>query len=337
MGPGHAAAFEYAIGADVSFLKQAEDGGTRFKDGDGEKAGLEILRSHGFNWVRLRLFVNPDRLPNDFDYTLALAKDAKRRGFRLLLDFHYSDTWADPGKQITPAAWVDLTHGQRVAKVREYTKDTIAGFRKAGTLPDMVQIGNEVRPGMLWPHGRIPENWDGFADYFRAGVEGVRAGSGDAPMPRIMIHYDHGGDREGLRRFFDKFRTYQIPVGVIGVSYYPWWHGSLLDLREALFFLTAEYETDVMVVEAAYHWRANGETRGKGPLAFAETPDGQRRFLEAVHQVVLSVPDGRGKGVFWWEPMVRGGHLRSRGWFDDNDEALPAVRAFEEWSLPPKK
>lgn len=330
-----APAADYAIGADVSFLKQAEDRGVEFRDGDEAGPGLEILRSHGFNWVRLRLFVAPQQLPNDLDYTVALAKAAKDRGFRFLLNFHYSDTWADPGKQFTPAAWVDLDHTGRVARVRDYSRDAVAAFRAAGALPDMVQVGNEVRPGMLWPDGRLPDHWDQFADYFRAGVEGVRAGSGDAGrVPEIMLHYDQGGDRGGLDHFYQKFRSHGLPVDVVGVSYYPWWHGSLLDLRETLFHLATRHRVDVIVVETAYHWRPNGETREHQPMPFPETPGGQRQFLEALNRIVLSVPDGRGRGVFWWEPMVEGGFLRSRGLFDDDNVALPAMGAFDSLTRP---
>ena len=330
-----ATAHDYAVGADVSFLKQAEDRGVQFKD-DGEvKPGLEILRNHGFGWVRLRLFVQPDRLPNDLEYTMALAKDAKELGFKFLLNYHYSDTWADPGKQYTPAAWMELTHEQRVVKVREYTRETIAAFREAGAMPDMVQIGNEIRPGMLWPDGRIPENWDNFAEYFKAGIEGVKEGRGDEAMPRIMLHYDQGANKRGLKSFFDKFRSYDIPIDVIGVSYYPWWHGSLLDLREGLNFVATAYDIDVIVVETAYHWRENGETRDVAPMPFPETPEGQKAFLQAVHEIVLAVPGGHGKGVFWWEPAVGGrGGIGSRGCFDADNNALPALTTFDAWALP---
>jgi len=139
-------AHDYMIGADVSFLKQAEDNGTQFRENGEVKAGLKILRDHGYGWIRLRLFVNPDQLPNNLEYTIALAKDAKDQGFKFLLDYHYSDTWADPQKQFTPAAWVDMTHEQRVNTLREYTKDTIIAFRDAGTMPEMVQIETKFGP-----------------------------------------------------------------------------------------------------------------------------------------------------------------------------------------------
>ena len=150
---------EYAIGADLSFLKSAEDRGFIFKEGDTAKPGLVIFKDHGYNWIRLRLFHSPTQLPNNLDYTIALAKKAKESGFKFLLDYHYSDTWADPGKQFIPKAWTGMSHSQLVKAVFEYTRETIKAFREAGVLPEMVQIGNEVINGMLWPDGKLPENW----------------------------------------------------------------------------------------------------------------------------------------------------------------------------------
>jgi len=138
---------EYAIGADLSFLKNAEDKGFHFKENDTAKPGLLIFKEHGYNWIRLRLFHTPTDLPNNLDYTLTLAKKAKESGFKFLLDFHYSDTWADPGKQFTPSAWTGMSHNQLVNAVFEYTRETIKAFRRAGAMPEMVQIGNEVING----------------------------------------------------------------------------------------------------------------------------------------------------------------------------------------------
>jgi Glycosyl hydrolase family 53 len=149
---------DFAFGADLSFLESLEARGKVFKDGNTAMPGLEMFRNHGYNWIRLRLFVEPvaQHLPNDLSYTLAEAKAAKKLGYRFLLDLHYANSWADPGKQPTPKAWRSLSHAERVQKVFEYTRDTIAAFREAGVLPDMVQIGNEVTHGMLWPDGRLP-------------------------------------------------------------------------------------------------------------------------------------------------------------------------------------
>ncbi|MGH9343228.1 MAG: glycoside hydrolase family 53 protein, partial [Terriglobia bacterium] len=236
-GPCAQAQAQYVIGADVSFLKQAEDHGTIFKDHGQAEPALKIFKDHGYNWVRLRLFVNPVSLPNNLAYTIASAKNAKALGFKFLLDLHYSDTWADPGKQFTPKAWANMPHEQLVNAVFQYTRNTIEAFRKAGVLPDMVQIGNEITNGMLWPDGKLPQNWDHFADLLKAGINGVEAGHGNGPMPRIMIHIDRGGDQARTEYFFDKLDSYHVRYDVIGQSYYPWWQGTLNDLRENLAFM----------------------------------------------------------------------------------------------------
>ncbi len=322
-------AADYAIGADLSFLKQAEDQGTVFKDNGLAKPGLQIFKDHGYNWIRLRLFHTPTRLPNNLAYTVASAKAARDLGFRFLLDYHYSDSWADPGKQILPEAWKGKSHAQLVDAVFEYTRDTIIAFREASVLPDMVQIGNEITPGVLWPDGKLPGNWQNFADLLKAGIRGVEAGAGTNQRPRIMIHIDRGGDKRATKYFFDKVKSYGVPFDVIGQSYYPWWHGSLLDLRENLIFMANEYHKDIILVEVAYCWRPTEYKQRTGP--FPETPEGQRAFLEEVNRLLLDTPEGRGIGVFWWEPAVSGG-LRSRGFFSEDGNALPVIEVFDRFS-----
>ena len=322
-------AADYAIGADLSFLKQAEDRGTVFKEEGVAKPGLEIFKNHGYNWIRLRLFHTPTQLPNNLEYTIALAQAAKKLGFKFLLDYHYSDTWADPGKQFIPKAWEGMTHAQMVDALFAYTRDTTAAFRDAGVLPDMVQIGNEITNGMLWPDAKLPQNWNNFADFIKAGIAGVEAGKGNHARPRIMIHIDKGGSWAATKAFFDKLNTYGVEFDVIGQSYYPWWHGSLNDLRENLIYTAREYHKDIIVVEAAYNWMP-GNYRNK-PAPFPETPDGQRQFWEEVNRVVQSTPDGRGIGVFWWEPAVAGG-LGGRGFFDRDGNVLPVITVFDRFT-----
>ena len=265
-------AAEYVVGADLSFLKQAEEQGRVFKDDGAPKPGLQIFKDHGYNWVRLRLFHTPTRLPNNLEYTIAMAKDARKLGFKFLLNFHYSDTWADPGKQFVPKAWEGKSHEELVQAVFDYTRDSVAAFRDAGVLPDMVQVGNEIIAGMLWPDGKLPDHWDNFADLLKAGINGVDAGRGNRSRPLIMIHIDRGADAKGTKGFFDKINAYKIPFDVIGQSYYPWWHGTLLDLRENLAFMANEYHKDIIVVEAAYNWRP-AEYRDK----LAPFPENARR------------------------------------------------------------
>ncbi len=215
---GDTACPRIAIGADVSFLSQAETQGTVFRDQGAAGPGLQILRRHGYGWVRLRLFNAPTTLPNDLAYTLAEAKQAKALGFGLLLDFHYSDDWADPGHQITPLAWQKLNHPQLTDAVFAYTRDSIAKFREAGVLPDMVQVGNEVTAGILWPDGKLPDNWDNFTDLISAGIRGVAEGSRPERTPKIMIHIDKGGDIEATRWFFSHLAAAHVNFDVIGQS-----------------------------------------------------------------------------------------------------------------------
>ena len=144
-----------------------------------------------------------------------------------------------------------------------------------------------------------------------------------------MIHIDRGGDLPKTRTFFDKLHTYRIAYDVIGQSYYPWWHGSLNDLRENMIFMATEYKKDIIVVEAAYNWRPSVYKDKPGP--FPETPEGQRQFLEEVNRVVQSTPNGLGKGVFWWEPAVTGS-LGARGFFDTDSNALPVITVFDRYT-----
>jgi arabinogalactan endo-1,4-beta-galactosidase len=332
IGHAQSRADEYAIGADVSFLPQAEAQGIEFKDNGQAKPGLQLFRDHGYNWVRLRLFHTPTRLPNDLEYTIAAAQAAKKLGFKVLLNFHYSDTWADPGKQFLPKAWEGKSHDELVEAVFEYTRDVIVAMREAGAMPDMVQPGNEVIAGMMWPHGRLPQNWSQFAEYTKAGIRGVEAGAlteegGDAPKPQIMVHIDRGGDLERTRDFYDHCREHAIEFDVIGQSYYPWWHGSLDDLRENMAFMAETYEKPIMLVEVAYNWRRAEYRDQPGP--FPETPEGQREFLRQVDAVVRSTPHGRGAGVFWWEPAVPPQPISSRGMFDEDFNALPVITVFD--------
>lgn len=323
-----AQAQQYAIGGDVSFLGTAVQHGAVFKDNGVAKPCLQILKDHGYNWVRLRIFVHPTELPNDLPYTLALAKQAKQMGFRLLLDFHYSDTWADPSKQFVPAAWQGKTHAELVEAVFDYTRDTIAAFRDAGVLPDMVQIGNEISHGMLWPDGRLPDNWNNFADLITAGINGVDAGRGNGPRPKIMIHIDRGGDQAGTKAFFDKLLSYGVSFDVIGQSYYPWWQGSLMDLHNNLNFMAKTYRKEIVIVETAYSWKPANYI-GK-PAPFPENPEGQRDFLDELNRIVMQTPEGLGGGIFWWEPAVTG-ELTARGFFDDQGNALPVVSVFDRF------
>jgi arabinogalactan endo-1,4-beta-galactosidase len=320
----------YAIGADVSFLGKCEQDGLAFKEAGQPRDVLVMLREHQYNWVRLRVFhdpsMNADRLPNDLAYTLALATRARALGFHLLLDLHYSDTWADPGHQITPAAWSELKHKQLVQQVHDYTRDVIAAFAQVGVMPEMVQVGNEITQGMLWPDGKLPDNWENLADLLKAGISGVEAGRGSQPKPRIMIHIERSGDYDAAVWFFDSLIAHHVPFDVMGLSYYPFWHGNLATFRNNLHDLALRYRHPIVVVETAYNWTP-GSFAGKKP-DFPESPEGQKAFLMAVNAAVRAIPNGLGEGVFWWEPAAEG-DLRARSFFDEEGNVLPVLSAFD--------
>jgi arabinogalactan endo-1,4-beta-galactosidase len=320
---------EYAIGADLSFLKNAEDRGFRFKENDVAKPGLTIFKEHGYNWIRLRLFHTPSNLPNNLEYTIAFARKAKEDGFKFLLDYHYSDTWADPGKQFTPGAWSGMSHDQLVRAVFEYSRETMKAFREAGVVPEMVQIGNEVINGMIWPDGKLPDNWDNFAELLKAGIKGVFADCDSMKRPAIMIHIDQGGNKDRTKYFFDKLLSYAIDFDFIGQSYYPWWHGSLLELRNNMIFMAETYKKPIILVEVAY---CSSPTEYKGKMApFEESPAGQKEFLEEVNRIVMNTPGNLGKGVFWWEPATMGGRS-TRDFFDENGNVLPVITVFDKYT-----
>ncbi len=322
----------YVVGADLSFLGQAEARGTQYKDNGVGKPGLQLFKDHGYTWIRLRLFHTPTQLPNNLQYTIELAQKAKALGYKFLLDFHYSDTWADPAKQTIPKAWQGKSHAELVKLVEDYTRDSIVAFREAGVMPEMVQIGNEITNGMMWPDGKLPENWDNFADLIKAGVRGMDKGRADAPRPRLLVQTERPGNIEVTRNFYDNLFQRGVECDIIGFSYYPWWHGSLLQVRDCLGFTAERYKKDIILVEVAYNWRPT-EYRNSPP-PFPESPEGQRDFWEEVNRLVLEVPYGLGKGVFWWEPAVPVGPrgLSSRGMFDNEGNALPAVYSLDKFT-----
>jgi arabinogalactan endo-1,4-beta-galactosidase len=295
-------------GFDGSFIPQYRDLKVPFYVGKQKTDPMEALQKAGFDLLRLRLWVDPKEGYCGLEKSLAMAKEAKKRGMALLLDFHYSDTWADPAHQPTPRAWVGLNLEQMKAKVKDYSRSTIAAFVKQGTPPTIVQIGNEVTPGMVWPTGKIYETgWDGFLDLVRAGISGTKQA---CPTAQIMLHIDCGGDNQRSRYFFDHIRDAKIDYDLIGLSYYPFWHGTLDDLKLNLNDLSERYSKRVMVVETAYAFSLEGRDKtgnfvtGPGQLLkdYAPTPEGQGKFLATLRKIVKEVKGGKGAGVVYWAP-----------------------------------
>ena len=328
---------DYCFGLDMSFVKRAEDRGQVFYDTDGTaKSPWEMFRSHGYNWGRLMICSEPSYLGQGIDNVVKGAKELRGYGYRFLLDYMFSDNWSNPMLQPVPESWKGLDPDELEKAVYDFVYSTMTKLKEEGVLPDMVQIGNEVSNGMLWPHGRVfygkekkhRSQWARFTDYLKAGIKAVRDIDEDI---EIMIHADFGGDVAFSDEFFTNLKKYKVDYDVIGFSHYPWSHGTLMDLRDNLAFVTGRFGKPVIVVETGYYSEPSDYFEKKGVYgAFPETPEGQMQWFQAVNEVVMDVDGNMGLGVFWWEPMYRG-----RGFFDDNTHVVkPIVDAFRKYAYP---
>lgn len=334
------------LGADVSSLPKSEDkGGVYYSEAGTPGDALQILADHGVNYIRLKVWVNPADGYNDKARVMQMAARLAAHGLKLLVDFHYSDAWADPGQQNKPLAWKDLDFERLKQALYDHTFDICNSLKARGTPPNMVQIGNEIRAGMLWPDGHT-ENWDNLAALLKAGYRAVKD---CLPDTRVMLHIDQGGDNALAREWFDNAVQRAVPFDLIGVSYYPYWHGTLMDLERNLNDLALRYEKDLVVVETAYPFTPDDKD-GAGNIihnqvvpGYEFTPEGQTKLLSAVMAIVRAVPHGHGLGIFYWEPAwtaVPGNGWdpadphSDNGWdnqalFDFNNRALPAMRLFQ--------
>ncbi len=292
------------LGADISFLPELEDKGIKFSDDKGQRDAIAILKDHGFNYIRLRIFNDPSTDSGyspgkgfcDLAHTLQMAKRVKAAGLRLLLDFHYSDYWADPGKQFKPAAWRGQDFPTLTQSVYDWTRKVMEALKAQGTLPDMVQVGNEINHGMIWPEGSI-RNPDNLAALIYAGIRGVKVVDAGCP---IMLHIALGGQNDESHFFLDNMLQRQVPFDVIGLSYYPRWHGSLSDLKYNVDDLARQYDKDVIVVEYT-----------------------ERK--QEVNNIAFAVPNGHAKGTCIWEPLNTWEHI-----FEKDGKANSMLYLYDE-------
>lgn len=301
-------------GADISFTLQGEAIGQTHSV-SGQVMPLEVLlAAHGATHVRVRVWVNPAEGISDLQSALILARRAAAAGMKIVVDLHYSDTWADRVSQTPPQAWAGLTPDQLGSQVETYTRDVMTAFAAQGTPADIVQIGNEINNGFLWPAGAIygpdGQRWQEFSDLLRAGIRGATP-EGPDPTPSIMIHVDTGGDVEASIYFFDRLRDFGVEFDIIGLSYYPFWNGSLSKLSANLTALADRYGKDILVAETAYPWTLES---ADGPTVVSDisslpdaglyppTPAGQGDYYLALAEVLRNVPGGKGAGFLVWEP-----------------------------------
>ncbi|HWD21222.1 MAG TPA: glycosyl hydrolase 53 family protein [Verrucomicrobiae bacterium] len=340
----------FLAGADFSHLAFYESRGVVYKDNGAVDDGLAILKRHGINCVRLRLFTSsPTQAANDpYDYinnlayNLPLALRVKNAGLLFLLDFHYSDTWADPGKQATPSTWDSLTFPELVQQMRAYNSNTVARFAAEGAMPDYVQIGNEITSGMLWPFGKVPGSnralqWSQLGQLMKAAVQGIQDAAG-ANMPKIIVHIDRGGDWNSTKSYFDNVNAQGVPFDIIGESYYPFFQGPISALANCLTNAAARYGKPIVLAETAFPWT---NTYWSNAIeGFAPTSDGQMAFLAAEAQVVKGVPNHLGAGVFYWGaeyqavPGVNEAGFDTASFFDTAGNVLPAIDAVAGMGAP---
>ena len=242
-------------GMDISFTNEIEAGGGSYFENGEQRDILDILQRSGVNSIRLRIWNDPAGGYCNLERTLAMAKRIKSRGLHFLLDFHYSDRWADPANQWKPKAWEDLNFDGLLEAVRGYTHEVLSALAEQGTLPDMVQVGNEITPGMLWDDGKVDgeydtdDQWEKLTGLVKAGVSAVRAAD---PGIELMIHIDRGGDWPSTLKFLEHFERHEVDFDVIGQSFYPWWHGTLRDLGDNLTATADRFGKPIIVVETAY-------------------------------------------------------------------------------------
>lgn len=357
---------DFIKGADVSIMPELERNGTKFYDNGIEQDGLTILKNHGVNWIRVRIWNNPYVVGpegvgggnTDEAKAIEMAKRAKALGMKVLVDFHYSDFWVDPGQQKKPDAWKNDSGDKLVDDVYAYTAKVMQDFNAQGVTPDMVQVGNELNNGMLWPEAQLTEdNPNGYkflAKLLNAGLQAVHDNDKDNKV-KTMIHLA-GVDINLYHTFFDNLivKNKVNDFDIIGMSFYPFWHGTMDDLKNTMNDVSAKYNKDVIAVETAFGYtledadfeKNNFGTNEEKVSGYKATVQGQATGLRDVMATVASVNDNRGLGIFYWAPdwvinekvgwKSNGG---GNGWdnltlFDTKGNALESMDTFNLVSDP---
>ena len=357
---------DFIKGADVSIMPELERNGTNLYDHGIEQDGLTILKNHGVNWIRVRIWNNPYVVGpegvgggnTDEAKAIEMAKRAKALGMKVLVDFHYSDFWVDPGQQKKPDAWKNDSGDKLVDDVYAYTAKVMQDFNAQGVTPDMVQVGNELNNGMLWPEAQLTEdNPNGYkflAKLLNAGLQAVHDNDKDNKV-KTMIHLA-GVDVNLYHTFFDNLivKNKVNDFDIIGMSFYPFWHGTMDDLKNTMNDVSAKYNKDVIAVETAFGYtledadfeKNNFGTNEEKVSGYKATVQGQATGLRDVMATVASVNDNRGLGIFYWAPdwvinekvgwKSNGG---GNGWdnltlFDTKGNALESMDTFNLVSDP---
>ena len=308
------------VGGDISLLPSYIDHGAKYYDNAGNAINdpLAFFGEQGLNAMRVRLFVNPENAPSDHKgqgvvqdlaYVKRLGKMIKDAGMALMLDFHYSDTWADPAKQWTPAAWAGLSDNELYERIYGYTREVLQEMNAAGATPDFIQTGNEISYGMLW--GRSSDNasqlkkcytnndsnWSRFCQLLKNAIKACRE---ECPKAQVIIHTERVSQPNVLLAFYDKMKTYGVEYDIIGLSYYSYYHGNLDALNTALNQLESRFsDKKIMLVEVGYFhdWQTD-DAKYDLSKTYPITGEGQKAFTEALIETVNK--HANVNGLFWW-------------------------------------
>ena len=312
----------FAKGADVGWLPQMEATGYKFYDQDGtQKECLQLLKDRGMNSIRLRVWVNPndDKASGHCrkEETVVMALRAQKMGMRVMIDFHYSDSWADPAKQFKPKAWEKHSFPELLNDVYDHTFDVISALKNVGVTPEWVQVGNEIPGGMMWPEGST-DNWNQLGQLLNKGYDAVKAVD---KKIKVIVHVDEGNNNAKFRTFFDNATAQKVNYDVIGLSYYPYWikkdySETIADLQFNLNDMVSRYGKEVMVVEVG------GED---------DKVQNTYELLKATINAVKNVPNNKGLGVMYWEPQgARSWSQYALSAWQADGKPSPALDAFKE-------
>lgn len=336
------------VGGDISLLPKYEEAGAKYYDKGGKNiaAPLTFFKEQGMNAMRLRLFVDPSKntgedkdanVCQDLEYVKKLGKRIKDAGFKLMLDFHYSDTWADPSKQWTPASWTSLSDKELQQKLYDYTREVLQEMKKTGAEPDMIQTGNEISYGMLWGTRAAvggdsnvtnrcwpsspAANWSRFTNLLKEAIKACRE---ECPTAKIVIHTERTSVSQqndnknyaALSNFYKQMKAANIDYDIIGLSYYPYFHGAISELEGAIKLLEKDYaDKNIMVVEFGYpyQWEVGGSTYDY-TNTYPYSDEGQKTLTADVIKMLNK--HSHVNGLFWWWMEYNAMGTSLSGWYN---------------------
>ncbi len=340
---------QFINGVDISMLKQVEENGGLFYENGNQIDPIQIFKDKGINTARIKIWHTPSLNYNNLESVLEIADRASSVGLDLFLDFHYSDTWADPSSQTKPSAWVDLNFETLCDSLEQYSHHVITKLKNQNTLPKYVQIGNETDCGFLWPDGYVCDEsnndsqWNKLRELFMHAIEGINSALDTQDTLKIISHVSSGGNW-----FFNNLIGQGVDIDILSISYYPMWHGTLSDLNQNMDELGNEFQKPVLIVETAYPFTLQWNDNTNNILGletqlledYEASEDGQFTFL---HDLIILVDENDyGLGICYWAPdwistNQFGSPWENQALFDFDGELLDAISVFDNSSVAIKR